>query len=176
MTEKFDLSEAEISKYADGFGVTPEEVVDFLAKSLVMEGISPKLCSRSNHPIAPGFPAFLFDWTDRNMGMYYCVDPRCFLGGIDPEGQPQSNGSGGKPAGRSLEAEQAAGLKTLQMARRRARVKVRDRPADRQPAEREMTFSKPTRTPQPSSACHGLSAVGHANGGHCLLAGYSCRG
>ena len=58
----------------------------------------------------------------------------------DPEGQPQNNGSGGKPAGRPLEAEQAAGLKTLQMARRRARVKVRDRPADRQPAKREMTF------------------------------------
>ena len=88
MTEKFDLSEAEISKYADGFGVTPEEVVDFLAKSLVMKGISPKLCSRSNHPIAPGFPAFLFGGINRNMGMYYCVDPRCFLGGIDPEAMP----------------------------------------------------------------------------------------
>ena len=86
MTERFNLSEAEISKYADGFGVTPEAVVDFLAKSLVMEGISPKFCSRSNHPIAPGFPAFLFDGTDRNMGMYYCVDPRCFLGELIRKG------------------------------------------------------------------------------------------
>ncbi len=94
----------------------------------------------------------------------------------DPEGQTQNNGSSGKPASCSLAAEQVAGLKTLRMARRCTHVKVRDRPVDRQPAEREMTFSKPTRTPQPSSACRGLSAVGHANGGHCLLAGYSCRG
>ena len=88
MTERFGLSEAEISEYADDFGVTPEAVVDFLAKSLVMKGIAPKLCSRSNHPITPGFSAFLFDGTDRNMGMYYCVDPRCFLRGIDPEAMP----------------------------------------------------------------------------------------
>ena len=51
LTDRFGLPEAEISKYADAFGVTPEAVVDFLAKSLVMKEISPKLCSRSNHPI-----------------------------------------------------------------------------------------------------------------------------
>ena len=81
----------------------------------------------------------------------------------DPEGQPQNNGSNGKPAGRPLEAEQAAGLKTPRMARRRARVKVRDRHAGRRPAEREMTSSLTPHTPQSSSACRGLSAVGNAN-------------
>ena len=88
MTDRFGLSEAEISEYADDFGVTPEAVVDFLAKSFVTKGISSKLCSHSNHKIEPGSPVLLFDGTDRNMDMYYCVNPRCFLGGIDPEAMP----------------------------------------------------------------------------------------
>ena len=94
----------------------------------------------------------------------------------DPERRPQNNGSNGKPAGRPLEAEQAACLKTLRMARRCTHVKVRDRHADRRPAEGEMMFSLTPHTSQSYSACRGLSAVGHANGGHCLLAGASCRG
>ena len=94
----------------------------------------------------------------------------------DPEGQTQNNGSSGKPASCSLAAEQAAGLKTLRMARRCTHVKVRDRHADRRPAEGEMMFSLTPHTSQSYSACRGLSAVGHANGGHCLLAGASCRG
>ena len=81
----------------------------------------------------------------------------------DPEGRPQNNGSNGKPAGRLLEAEQATGLKTSRMARRRARVKVRDRHAGSRPAEREMTFSLTPHTSQSSSACRGRSTVGHAN-------------
>ena len=85
LTDRFGLSEAEIHKYADDFDVTPEAVVDFLAKSLVMKGISSKLCSHSNHKIEPGSSVFLFDGADRNIDMYYCADPRCFLGGIDPE-------------------------------------------------------------------------------------------
>ena len=88
LTDRFGLPEAEITEYADDFGVTPEAVVDFLAKSYVTKGISSKLCSHSNHKIEPGSPVLLFDGIDRNMGMYYCVDPRCFLGGIDPEAMP----------------------------------------------------------------------------------------
>ncbi len=86
----------------------------------------------------------------------------------DPERRPQNNGSNGKPAGRPLEAEQAAGLKTPRMARRRAHIKVRDRHAGRRPAEREMTFSH---TSQSSSACRGLSAVGNASQRRPLLIG-----
>ena len=89
----------------------------------------------------------------------------------DPEGRPQNSSGSGKPAGRPLEAEQVAGLKAPRMARRRARVKVRDRPADRQPAEREMTFSLTSHTSQSSSACLGLSAVGHASQRRPLLVG-----
>ena len=89
----------------------------------------------------------------------------------DPEGQPQNSGSSGKPAGCPLEAEQAAGLKTSRMARRRAHVKVRDRHADRRPAEGEMTFSLTSHTSQSSSACLGLSAVGHASQRRPLLIG-----
>ena len=88
LTDRFGLPEAEINRHADDFGVTPEAVVDFLAKSFVTKGISSKLCSHSNHKIEPGSSVFLFDGTDRNMDMYYCVDPRCFLGGIDPEAMP----------------------------------------------------------------------------------------
>ena len=89
----------------------------------------------------------------------------------DPEGQPQNSSGNGKPAGRPLAAEQATGLKTLRMARRRARAKVRDRHAGRRPAEREMTFSLTSHTSQSSSACLGLSAVGHASQRRPLLIG-----
>ena len=84
MTDRFGLSEAEISEYADGFGVTPDAVLQFLTKSLTYEIMS-SFCSHSNHEIEPGSPMFLFDGIDRNMGMYYCVDPRCFLREIDTE-------------------------------------------------------------------------------------------
>ena len=89
----------------------------------------------------------------------------------EPEGRPQNSGSNGKLAGCPLEAEQATGLKTPRTARRRARVKARDRHAGRQPAEGEMTFSLTFRTSQPSSACRGLSAVGHASQRRPLLIG-----
>ena len=62
-----------------------------------------------------------------------------------------------------LAAEQAVGLKTPRMARRRAHVKVRDSHAGRWPAEREMTFYLAPHTSQSSSACRGLSAVGNAS-------------
>ena len=83
----FGLSEAEISKYANGFGVTPDAVLQFLKKSMTGETMS-SFCSHANHEIELGSTMFLFDGTDRNMDMHYCADPRCFLGGIDPEAMP----------------------------------------------------------------------------------------
>ena len=84
MVERFGLSEAEISEYADDFGVTPDAVLQFLKKSLTDEIMS-SFCSHSNHKIEPGSTMFLFDGEGKNIDTCYCRDPNCFLTALDPE-------------------------------------------------------------------------------------------
>ena len=84
MVERFGLSEAEISRHADDFGVTPDAVLQFLKKSLTDEIMS-SFCSHSNHKIEPGSPVFLFDGEGKNIDTCYCRDPNCFLTALDPE-------------------------------------------------------------------------------------------
>ena len=87
MIERFGLSEAEISEYADSFGVTSDAVLQFLKKSLT-RGILASFCSHSNHKIEPGSPVFLFGGEGKNIDTCYCRDPSCFLREIDPEAMP----------------------------------------------------------------------------------------
>ena len=87
LTDRFGLSEAEISEYADDFGVTPDAVLQFLKKSLT-RGILASFCSHSNHKIEPGSPVFLFGGEGKNIDTCYCRDPSCFLREIDPEAMP----------------------------------------------------------------------------------------
>ena len=87
MIERFGLSEAEISEYADSFGVTSDAVLQFLKKSLTC-GILASFCSHSNHKIEPGSPVFLFGGEGKNIDTCYCRDPSCFLREIDPEAMP----------------------------------------------------------------------------------------
>ena len=81
MVERFGLSEAEISKYANGFGVTPDAVLQFLKKSLTDEIMS-SFCSRSNHKIEPGSPMFLFDGEGKNIDTCYWQGSQLFPDGI----------------------------------------------------------------------------------------------
>ena len=85
LTKKFGLSKDEILKQADGFGVTPKAIEDFLTKSLVEDGVMSPFCSHANHPLAPNTPVFLFDGTGSRIETCYCSDPYCFLGSIDPQ-------------------------------------------------------------------------------------------
>ena len=84
MVERFGLSEAEISRHADDFGITSDAVLQFLKKSLTDEIMS-SFCSHSNHKIEPGSPVFLFDGEGKNIDTCYCRDPNCFLTALDPE-------------------------------------------------------------------------------------------
>ena len=84
MVERFGLSEAEINRHADDFGVTADAVLQFLKKSMTDEIMS-SFCSHSNHKIEPGSPVFLFDGEGKNIDTCYCRDPNCFLTALDPE-------------------------------------------------------------------------------------------
>ena len=84
MVERFGLSEAEINRHADDFGVTSDAVLQFLKKSMTDEIMS-SFCSHSNHKIEPGSPVFLFDGEGKNIDTCYCRDPNCFLTALDPE-------------------------------------------------------------------------------------------
>ncbi len=84
MVERFGLSEAEINRHAEDFGVTSDAVLQFLKKSLTDEIMS-SFCSHANHKIEPGSPVFLFDGEGKNIDTCYCRDPNCFLTALDPE-------------------------------------------------------------------------------------------